>query len=83
MVYLHALSVCIYIILIIHASVAYLKHDTEDVKMGPRKPRRHKGLVLTLLSTLAKFTHASIRTPVRMPYSPPPGNKELVSGTPI
>ena len=48
--------------------------------MGPRKPRRHKGLVLTLLSTLARFTHASIRTPVRMPHSFPPENKEPVSG---
>ena len=44
-----------------------LKHNLEDVKMGPEKPRRHKGLVLTLLSTLAKFTHASIRAPVQMP----------------
>ena len=51
--------------------------------MGPRKPRRHKGLVLTLLSTLARLTHASIRDPVRMPHSFPPENKELVSGTPI
>lgn len=50
--------------------------------MNPRKFRGHKGLVLTLLSTLAKLTHASIRIPVRMPYSSLPGNKELVSGTP-
>ena len=49
--------------------------------MGPEKPRKHKGLVLTLLSTLAKLTHASIRTPVRMPpFSTE--NKEQVSGTP-
>jgi len=38
-------------------------------------------LVLTLLSTLTIFTHASIRTPVRMPHSFLPENKELVSGT--
>ena len=65
-----------------HASVVYLKRNTEDVKMGPRKSRWHKGLVLTLLSALAIFTHASIRTPVKMPT---PvfrlENKELVSGT--
>lgn len=49
--------------------------------MVPKKPRKHKGLVLTFLPALAKLTHASIRAPVRMPYSSLPGNKELVSGT--
>lgn len=49
--------------------------------MSLKKLRGHKGLVLTLLSTLAIFTHASIRTPVRMPHSSLPENKELVSGT--
>lgn len=71
-----------YIIITSHSAiVAYLKHNTEDVKTNPRKFRKHKGLVLTLLSALAILTHASIRTPVKMPYSPLLGNKEPVSGT--
>lgn len=32
-----------------------------------KKFHEHKGLVLALLSTLAQITHASFRTPVRMP----------------
>lgn len=35
-----------------NADVAYLKHNTEDVKTGPRKLRQHKSLVLTFLSIL-------------------------------
>ena len=49
------------------AHVAYSKHNTEDVKTGPKKPREHKSLVLTLPSAPARFIHASIRIPVRMP----------------
>lgn len=50
-----------------YAIVAYLKHNTEDIKTDPRKPQKHKGLVLTLLSALTQLTHASLRIPVRMP----------------
>lgn len=46
-----------------------LKHNTEDVIMSPRKFRKHKGLVLALLLSTTKLTHASIRTPVRMPLT--------------
>lgn len=50
--------------------------------MGPRKLRKHKSLVLTLVSALVKFIHASIRIPVRMPYIfPLRGKKEQVLGT--
>jgi len=49
--------------------------------MDPKKSQKHKGLVLALLSTLTWFTHASLRTPVRMPLLSCLGTKEQVSGT--
>ena len=57
---------------VLAAHVAYTKHNTEDVSTAPKKARGHKSLVLTLLSAPAKFIHASIRTPVRMPLNPRP-----------
>lgn len=52
--YLYYLLITLLIIyyIISNAIVAYLKRNAENVKTSPRKLRKHKGLVLTFLSTL-------------------------------